>query len=176
MAAAGVTHIVAGGRSSGPMGAREKAEFRAQVQNTVQEFCARRRAELLPALRQEHPSYTEEQIMALLDDRQPMYEDYDPVVQLALLAVDHRHSPELRRQAAQGAADFLRPKLKAVEVSLERPEDQQMRDELVDRIAGQLDRIAAEKRGEIVEGVAREVVPSDDPVDTDRPPAEEDVP
>lgn len=179
--AGGPTQIVGATTRSSATARRDQAELRAAVQDTVADFVRRRRAELLPAIRAEHPTYTDEQIAALLDERQPDYQDFDPVVGLALMAVDHRHTAELRRQALSDSAQYLRPKLKAVEVSLDQQSAEaiQQRDQLANTLVDALERLAAAKRasGETIEQEARDVTPrpvSPDGADTDGAPAVED--
>lgn len=51
-----------------------------------------------------------------LDRIQPLIEEYDPVVELAIMASDYSNEPSLRRQANSDAAPYLRPKLSAVSI------------------------------------------------------------
>lgn len=140
---------------------RDKAELRGTVQDSVAEFTRLRREALLPAIRSANPGASEEYIMACLDEKQPLYEEYDPVVQMALMAADHSNSVELRRQAAAETAQYLRPKLKSVEVVLnpETPEERAERTSLAARLAGALESLASAKQS----GVMIDVTPSHEP-------------
>lgn len=87
----------------------------------------------------------------LLDELQPLVEDYDPVVQLAMLSIDQKQEPALRRQAASDAAQYLRPKLKSIEL-LEDPQSLQLQEEkneLASRLVGLLDSVALARSREI---------------------------
>ena len=50
----------------------------------------------------------------LLDRLQPLVEEFDPVVELSIIAIDRRNDVTIRRQALSDAAQYLRPKLSAV--------------------------------------------------------------
>ncbi len=53
----------------------------------------------------------------LLDMIQPRMEEFDPVVELSIMASDYRNGVAVRRQASADAAQYLRPKLKNIELS-----------------------------------------------------------
>lgn len=110
-------------------------DLQTKVNDTVSEYCALRRARLAqqwedgwrPAVSQSGHMYLappgaspvlgQTIPPAILDSLQPQKDELDPVVELALMAADYGNTVELRRLAAASAADFLRPKLKAVMVS-----------------------------------------------------------
>lgn len=104
-----------------PYRQREKAELRAAVHEAVQEFTHLRRDKLRAQYLAEHPNAKEIDIIEYLDEKQPLYDEFDPVVELAVLAADHRNEAKTRRQAMSDAAPYLRPKLKQIE-HLEDPE------------------------------------------------------
>lgn len=137
---------------------RDKAELRAVIQESVLHHTAMLRERILPVIRRENPGATDAEIAALLDDAQPLYEEYDPVVQLAMMASDHRYSPDLRRQAAAESAQYVRPKLKSIELTVDPSgaEEQEKRD-LAARLRGLLDAGAQAKRdsGVTIEATAR---------------------
>jgi hypothetical protein len=137
---------------------RDKIELRAQMQESVHQHTFMLRERLLPDLRRENPGATEDEIMAMLDKLQPIYEEYDPVVQLAMMAVDHSFSPELRRMAASDAAQYVRPKLKSVELTVDpNGAAEQEKRALAERLRGLLDAGAAAKRdsGVTIDATAR---------------------
>lgn len=110
---------------------RDKAELRATVHEAVQEFTHLRRDKLRRDYVREHPDATELEIVEFLDERQPQYDEFDPVVQLAVMSSDHSHDPKIRRQAMADAAPYLRPKLKQIE-HLEDPEHLSLMDRKTD--------------------------------------------
>ena len=152
--------IVAEGPSRRVVAARDKIELRTQMQESVHRYTTMLRERLLPVLRREHPDWSEQQIAELLDARQPLYQEYDPVILLGLMSADHSNSPELRRQAAAEAAQYTRPKLKSVEMTVDpggaREEERRA---LAGRLVGLLDAAAEAKResGSTIEGEARDV-------------------
>lgn len=95
---------------------KDKTELRAMVQERVAEFTARRRVEMRDELAEKHPEWGSDRIQAYIDKHQPQEDEYDPVVYLATMGVDSRLKPELRRQASAEAAQYLRPKLKSIEI------------------------------------------------------------
>lgn len=85
---------------------------------------------------------------AILDAIQPAIEEYDPVVELAIIATDYANEPNLRRQANANAAEFLRPKLKSIEL-IDDPRNQEILEEknrLASSLVGILDAMARAKR------------------------------
>lgn len=104
-----------GGRQKGTPN-KDKKELRDAVTEAVRDFTTLRRQQDLdndisPA------------------DAQPIIEDYCPVTELALAGADYRNKPELRLQANANAAKFLRPTLKAIEVTND-PDENDSRREL----------------------------------------------
>jgi hypothetical protein len=87
-------------------------------QESVHHFTMLRRYELAESYREEHGDDPPAQ---WLDARQPLIEEFDPIVELSIIAADYRNDPNLRRQANSDAAQYLRPKLSAVAM-LEDPE------------------------------------------------------
>lgn len=101
--------------SRGSAGGAQYTELRAMVQEAVQSHTQMRRDQLRAEFLLEHPGSSEQDILDFLNKMQPHYDEFDPVVQLAIFAADHRYKPEARRQAMSDAAPYLRPKLKQVE-------------------------------------------------------------
>lgn len=93
----------------------DKLELRVAIQESVNEFVHTRRDRLRRDYVRDNPDATELEIIEYLDDRQPLHEEFDPVVRMAIMAADHRHDPSLRRQALADMAPYVRPKLKQVE-------------------------------------------------------------
>lgn len=90
---------------------RDRIGLRAMCQETVHHFTMLRRQELYDQILEERGTPpTEKELDAL----QPLNEEFDPVVELALIAVDRRNEVSIRRQALSDAAQYLRPKLSAV--------------------------------------------------------------
>lgn len=117
----------------------QKATIRALCQEAVHHFTDLRRQEL----RHQNPGLSEEE----LDQMQPLIDEYDPVVQLAILGSDHSKEASLRRQANSDAAQYLRPKLKSVEM-LGDPrlaESQAQKDELASKLVGVMELMAKAK-------------------------------
>lgn len=85
------------------------------VQDAVLARTTTKRARLAIEMRQQHPGWSGKRIQAEVDEEQPLIEEYDPVVELALIASDYSIKTELRRQANADAAQYLRPRLKTVE-------------------------------------------------------------
>ena len=113
---------------------RDKAELRALIQDRVREFTElRRQADLDAGL---PPA-----------DAQEIIEDYDPVVHMSLIAVDRREKREIQLRAATEVAQYVRPKLKSVEVTTdpEALETLAERQELSSRLVSLLE-LAAEGR------------------------------
>lgn len=90
---------------------RDRIGLRAMCQESVHHFTMLRRQELYDKIMEERGVAPTEQE---LDALQPLNEEFDPVVELALIAVDRRNDVTIRRQALSDAAQYLRPKLSAV--------------------------------------------------------------
>lgn len=129
---------------------RDKAELRAQMQESVYEYTRLLRERLLPDLRAKHPKASEDELMVLLDEKQPLFVEYDPVVELAIMGADYKNSPELRRQANAEAAQYVRPKLKSIELTVDpsTPEQVERRQQLAGRLRGLLNAAAEARRDE----------------------------
>lgn len=114
---------------------RDKAELRALIQERVHEFTElRRNADLASGMEP--------------DEAQSIVENYDPVVQLSMFAVDRRSSRDQQMTAASQVAQYVRPKLKAVELTAdpEALETLEQRRVLTDRLVGLLEAAAAAKK------------------------------
>lgn len=131
-----------------PSTSRDKAELRAAMQDSVFEFTTLRRSKIALAVRAEHPDWSDERVAERVDEMQPEYPEYDPVVELAVMGADHRNTPELRRQANAEAAQYVRPKLKSIEFTADPAslEEQSARRELAGRLVGLLNAAASAKR------------------------------
>lgn len=140
-------------RSPRPSSLRDKIELRVAMQDTVDEFVRLRRQELWADLTEQHPEWSQERIQAAVDRAQPEYQEYDPVVHLATMAVDHRNAAELRRQAASNAAEYVRPKLKSVEMRMDvdTSEAREQKSLLFDQLRGLLESAALAKRGATID-------------------------
>ena len=116
---------------------RDKAELRALIQERVHEFTE------LRARQDEADGVPPEQ-------RQQIIEDYDPVVSLALVAVDRRTTLADRIKCHGEVAQYVRPKLKSIEhaVDPDTAETIAERTQLSERLVGLLEQKAAKKRRE----------------------------
>jgi hypothetical protein len=114
---------------------RDKAELRALIQERVREFTELRRAADLAA-------------GVPPDDAQQIIEDYDPVVHMATIAADRREKRDLQVRCAAEVAQYVRPKLKSVEVTTdpEAIETLQERQQLSSRLLGLLEMAAEAKQ------------------------------
>lgn len=92
---------------------RDKAELRALIQERVHEFTIRRRAEEVRELMESGMSEAEANALA----KQEVIEDYDPVAQMAMIAVDRAVKLDVRVKCHDSVAQYVRPKLKSVEVT-----------------------------------------------------------
>lgn len=124
---------------------RDRIGLRAMVQDSVHHFTMLRREEAYRSFESEHnrPPTAEE-----LDQIQPLMEEFDPVVELAIMGADRRNEPTLRRQALSDAAQYLRPKLSAVAM-LDDPETikaNAQRQELAKRLAAIMDVMVGARR------------------------------
>lgn len=97
-------------------GRRDKAELRALVQEAVHEYSFLKNRTVRNQLLRTRPNISDEELEAAAAERQPVIEEYDPVVEMALVSVDHTQPTQLRMYAASQAAQYMRPKLKSVEV------------------------------------------------------------
>lgn len=137
--------------------ARDKAELRAAMQESAFQHTTLLRERLLPGLRQAHPDKSEEELASLLDEVQPIYAEYDPVVAMSMIAVDHSNPVDLRMKAHAEVAQYVRPKLKSVEMTIDpqSEEEKAARKELAGRIVSLLEVAAQAKQGMVIEGEAR---------------------
>lgn len=114
---------------------RDKAELRALIQERVHEFTQLRRAADIAA-------------GVAPEDAQPIIEDYDPVVQMSLFAADRRVKTDLQLRAASEVAQYVRPRLKSIEMTMD-PEGMEslvQRQELSHRLVGLLEMAAAARK------------------------------
>lgn len=126
---------------------RDRIGLRAKVQETVHHFTLLRRQEIYAQfqLKEGRPPTAEE-----LDSLQPLMEEFDPVVELAIMGSDYRNEAALRRQALSDAAQYLRPKLSAVAM-LDDPETlsaQAQKQELAKKLVGFMEILTQAKRTE----------------------------
>lgn len=104
----------------------------------------------------------------LLDDLQPLVEEYDPVVGLAIMASDHSNPLDQRRMAMASSAEYLRPKLRSIEI-LEDPESLELMDQkarLAGRMVDILQAMVQSKRGRARDAVIAEEAANDGDEDT----------
>lgn len=124
---------------------RDRIGLRAMVQESVHHFTVLRRQEAYVLFEQERgrPPTAEE-----LDAIQPMMEEFDPVVELAIIGADHRNETALRRQALSDAAQYLRPKLSAVAMldDPERATEQAQKEQLARRLTDLMAAVLGAKR------------------------------
>jgi hypothetical protein len=116
---------------------RDKAELRALLQERVHEFTELRARE-------------DEAANIPPDQRQQVVEEYDPVVALALVAVDRRTSLGDRIKCNAEVAQYVRPKLKSIEhaVDPDTLETIEERTRLSEEIVDALEELAEIKREE----------------------------
>jgi hypothetical protein len=94
---------------------KDKAELRALVQESVFRFTeAKRAADIASGM---------DPLLA-----QPVYENYDPVVEMAIAAVDRSNPADMRQKCNAEVAQYLRPKLKSIEIT-EDPEALELQEE-----------------------------------------------
>lgn len=122
-----------------PLGSKnaDKAELRALLQEKVQEFTELRRRQ-------------DEQDGLPPEQQQMVIDEYDPVVALAIVAVDRRSTLDQRIKCNAEVAQYVRPKLKSVEVHAdpEALESIQQRTELSSKLVGLLEAAAAATKPE----------------------------
>lgn len=97
---------------------RDRVGLRAMAQDSVHHFTMLRRDEISAQFFAENGYQIDP---TDLDRLQPLVEEFDPVVELSIIAIDRRNDVSIRRQALSDAAQYLRPKLSAVAM-LEDPE------------------------------------------------------
>jgi hypothetical protein len=127
------------GRPGRPAGVpnRDKAELRALLQERVHEFTDMRAKQ-------------DELDNVPPDQRQQIIEEYDPVVALALVAVDRRTSLGDKIKCNAEVAQYVRPKLKSIEhgVDPDTLETIEERTRLSEEIVDALEELAEIKREE----------------------------
>jgi hypothetical protein len=108
------TPLNRGGRPVGSVN-RDKLELRALLQEKVHEFTSMRRqidiAQLPPDM-----SVEEAEAAGLV---QEVYDDWDPVVAMSMTATDRRVSLEIRTKCQAEVSQYVRPKLKSVDVTVD---------------------------------------------------------
>ena len=132
-----------GGRQPGVPN-RDKAELRALIQDRVHEFTIQRRKAEIAELMAGGMSEEEANEAAVQD----VIEDYDPVAQMAIIAVDMRNKQDVRVKCHDSVAQYVRPKLKSVEVTTdpEALETLAQREALSSRLVGLLEAAASAKQ------------------------------
>lgn len=133
-----------GGRAKGTPN-KNKTELRVLTQEAVHEFTMMKRQEIAEAYRKQHNKTIPP---LLLDSLQPEIQEYDPVVALSVIAADYSQKIEIRRQANADAAQFLRPKLKSIEL-VDDPRNQELQDQknqLASRMVDILEAMAKAKK------------------------------
>lgn len=125
------------GRPGRPLGVpnRDKAELRALLQERVHEFTELRRRQ-------------DEQDGLPPEQQQQIVDDYDPVVAMAIVAVDRRTKLQDSIRCNSEVAQYVRPKLKSVEVTTdpEALETLEERRQLSERLVGLLEAAASAKK------------------------------
>ena len=135
-----------GGRPAGTP-SRDRAELRALLQERVHEFTELRQKQDLAELEQQGIPPED----AILSGKvQQVVEDYDPVVALAIVAVDRRSTLDQRIKCNAEVAQYVRPKLKSVEMQVdpEALETLEERRQLSAHLVGLLEAAAASKKKE----------------------------
>ncbi len=136
---------------------QEKAELRSMVHEDVLAMTRARRQTIWERITREQPELTQEQVQSMVDQEQPEYMDYDPVVAMAVMSANTSYPVEVRLRAMAESAQYLRPKLKSIEMVVGDSETKAERDELASRLVGLLDAAAAAKRGTVIDGSSRPV-------------------
>jgi hypothetical protein len=126
---------------------RSKTALRAAAQDAVHHFTSLKRDEIRARYLEEHGEPICER---MLDQIQPLIEEYDPVVELAIMAADYSNEPSLRRQANSDAAPYLRPKLSAVSIvdSPEAIEHEDQKNQLAANLVGLLEAASRAKKSQ----------------------------
>lgn len=136
------------GKGGRPVGIpnRDKAELRALLQEKIHEFTELRHNQDLADL---PPDMSPDEAIAR-GHVQAIVEDYDPVVAMAIVSVDRRSSIELRVKCNAEVAQYVRPKLKSVEVTgdPEAIETLEQRRRLSEELVGLLNAAASAKKDE----------------------------
>lgn len=116
---------------------RDKAELRALLQEKVHEFTELRRGADLAA-------------GVPPDQAQQIIEDYDPVVALAIVAVDQRSTLDQRIRCNSEVAQYVRPKLKSIEMGLDADSAELVAQKaaLSAKLVDFLDQVASDRREE----------------------------
>ena len=122
----------------------DKIELRALIQERVQEFTQLRQEEDIRRLPPDMP--LEEAMAAGMI--QQVEEEYDPVVALALVAVDRRSSLDQQIRCHAEVAQYVRAKLKSIEVKADAStiEELEQRREKTDKLMAMLDQMAKDKK------------------------------
>lgn len=124
---------------------RDRVGLRAMAQDSVHHFTMLRRDEISAQFFAEHGYQIDP---ADLDRLQPLVEEFDPVVELSIIAIDRRNDVSIRRQALSDAAQYLRPKLSAVAM-LDDPEtlaSASQKHELALKLVGLMGAVASAKK------------------------------
>jgi hypothetical protein len=124
---------------------RDRVGLRAMAQDSVHHFTMLRRDEISAQFFAENGYRIDP---ADLDRLQPLVEEFDPVVELSIIAIDRRNDVSIRRQALSDAAQYLRPKLSAVAM-LDDPETlaaQSQKHELALKLVGLMGAVASAKK------------------------------
>ena len=124
----------------------DKSSARGMVQDSVHRYTSLKRDEIRRRYFEENGEPIPEEQLDLV---QPLVEEYDPLVELALIAVDRENDVTLRRQANADVAPYVRPKLSAVHVeSLQaKTIEHQEKEELSSRLLHLMEAFEADKRG-----------------------------
>ena len=140
---------------------KDKIELRARVQEAVLEFTRLRQPESVKereAAQAEYDKIVKQNDVLVAQGQPPqplpevppaqeIEEEYDPVVALALAAVDVRNTVNIRVRCHSEAAQYLRPKLKSIEVK-EDPTAIKNKQEAVTSMITLLDQLAEKKANE----------------------------
>lgn len=158
-----------------PSSLRDRIDLRVQMQDAVYEFAELRRKELWAEITEKHPAATQQEVQAMVDQAQPAYDEFDPVVAMALVGADHRNPVDLRLAANAKVAEYVRPRLKSIEVRVDTDsaEERERRAELVARLREFLDAGAGAKK--TIEGTVSSPPPSAQDDELDRPEEDHDA-
>lgn len=124
-------------RRTAPLTGRDKTELRALLQEKVLEHTTLLRRHQM-------------QNGVAPTDAQPIIDEYDPVVCMALIAVDRRTPIDLAKSSHAEVAKYVRPQLKSIEVTSDTETNELMRqrNELAARLFGAVDQIPAGQGGD----------------------------
>ncbi len=95
---------------------RDRLELRALLQERVHEFTEQRRKNDLDMIAQLRADGKLDDAAKMEASCQLIIDEYDPVVALALVAVDRRSPIELQVRCNAEVAQYVRPKLKSIEL------------------------------------------------------------